>query len=29
MKATQLLKKDHTAVKKLFAEFAKTTARAR
>jgi hemerythrin superfamily protein len=28
MKATELLKKDHTAVKKLFAEFAKTTTRA-
>jgi hemerythrin superfamily protein len=28
MKATQLLKKDHAAVKKLFAEFARTTTRA-
>ena len=28
MKATQLLRKDHTEVKKLFAEFAKTTTRA-
>jgi iron-sulfur cluster repair protein YtfE (RIC family) len=28
MKATQLLKKDHGAVKKLFAEFARTTSRA-
>ena len=28
MKATQLLKKDHNAVKKLFAEFARTTPRA-
>jgi iron-sulfur cluster repair protein YtfE (RIC family) len=28
MKATQLLKKDHGAIKKLFAEFARTTSRA-
>jgi hemerythrin superfamily protein len=28
MKATRLLKNDHSAVKKLFAEFARTTARA-
>ncbi len=28
MKATQLLKKDHAAVKKLFAEFGRTTSRA-
>ena len=28
MKATELLKKDHAAVKKLFADFSRTTARA-
>ena len=28
MKATALLKQDHTAVKKLFTEFARTTTRA-